>query len=255
MLFADSDYFKMFSYPLLEGQPFTALNSPVSLAISNKMAKQFFGSAAAAIGKTIRYENLKDLNVTAVFADLPSSASLKFECMINWRTFVELNDWAKDWGSSGARTYLMLKANADPIAVRTKIKKFLDRYNKSQTANFRLELDMQPFSEVYLHSSFKDGQIEGGRIVYVRLFSLVATFILLIACINFMNLTTARSGKRAREIGIRKVAGALRRGLMGQFLAEAVFITSLSAIISLILVVLLLPSFSQLTGKQLTIPF
>jgi putative ABC transport system permease protein len=165
-----------------------------------------------------------------------------------------LNEWAKGWGNNGSRTYLMLKANTDPIAVKTKIKKFLDAYN-APTASYRAELDMQPFSEVYLHSSFKNGQIEGGRIVYVRLFSLVAIFILLIACINFMNLTTARSGKRAREIGIRKVAGALRWSLMGQFLAEAVFVTSLSVIISLILVVLLLPSFSQLTGKQLTIPF
>jgi putative ABC transport system permease protein len=254
--FADSDYFKMFSYPLLQGQSRTALNSPVSLAISDKMAKQFFGSAAAAIGKTIRYENRKDLSVTAVFADLPNSASRKFEYMVNWQFFLELNDdWAKDWANNGPQTYLMLKANADPVALRPKIKKFLDGYNKSQTASFRIELDIQPFSEVYLHSNFKDGRIEGGRIVYVRLFSLVAIFILLIACINFMNLTTARSGKRAKEIGVRKVAGALRRSLMGQFLTEAIFITSLSVIISLVLVVLLLPSFSQLTGKQLTIPF
>jgi ABC-type antimicrobial peptide transport system permease subunit len=254
-LFADSDYFKMFSYPLLQGQPLTALNSPVSLAISNRMAKQFFGSASAAIGKTIRYENQKDLSVTAVFADLPNSASLKFEYMVNWQTFLELNDWTKDWANNGPRTYLMLKANADPIAVRPKIKKFLEGYNKSQTASFRIELDMQPFREVYLHSNFKDGRIEGGRIVYVRLFSLVAIFILLIACINFMNLTTARSGKRAKEIGVRKVAGALRWGLMRQFLSEAIFITCLSVIISLVLVVLLLPSFSQLTGKQFSVPF
>jgi hypothetical protein len=218
------------------------------------MARQFFGSTEAAIGKTIRYENFKDLRVTAVFADLPNNVSVKFDCMINWQTFLALNDWAKGWGNNGSRTYLMLKANADPIAVKTKIKKFLDAYNPP-TASYRAELDMQPFSEVYLHSSFKNGQIEGGRIVYVRLFSLVAIFILLIACINFMNLTTARSGKRAKEIGIRKVTGALRWSLIGQFLAEAVFITSLSVIISLMFVVLLLPSFSQLTGKQLAIPF
>jgi ABC-type antimicrobial peptide transport system permease subunit len=252
---ADSDYFKMFSYPLLQGQLLTALNSPVSLAISDRMAQQFFGSAAAAIGKTIRFENRKDLRVTAVFANLPGNTSQKFEYLVNWPTFLESHEWAKNWGNNGPRTQLMLKANADPVAVKTKIKKFLDGYNKEQNASFRIELDMQPFADGYLYSNFKDGRIEGGRIVYVRLFSLVAIFILLIACINFMNLTTARSAKRAKEIGVRKVAGALRSGLMRQFLAEALFITSLSVIISLVLVILLLPLFSQVTGKQLALPF
>jgi len=252
--FADSDYFKMFSYPLLEGSPLTALNSPVSVAISEKMAKQFFGSAATALGKAIRCENKKDLSVTAVFADCPRNVSQKFDFLINWPTLQELNPSIKNWNVNGPNTQLLLKPGADPMAVRMKIKKFLDAYNKEQTASYRIELDMQPFGDGYLHSNFKNGRIEGGRIEYIGIFSLVAVFILLIACINFMNLTTALSGKRAKEIGVRKVAGALRFSLVRQFLGEALFITSLSVVLSLIGVSLLLPLFNQWTGKQIELP-
>jgi len=253
--FADSDYFKMFSYPLLEGSPLTALNSPVSLVISDKMAKQFFGSAAAALGKTIRYDNKKDLSVTGVFADCPGNASQKFDFLINWPTLQEYNTSITNWASNGPNTHLMLKEGVDPMAIRTRIKKFLDGYNKEQTASYRIELDIQPFGDGYLHSNFKNGRIEGGRIEYVELFSLVAVFILLIACINFMNLTTARSARRAKEIGVRKVAGALRSTLVRQLLGEALFITSLSVLLSLMGVILMLPLFNQWTGKQIEMPF
>ena len=252
--FADSDYFKMFSYPLLEGSALTALNSPVSLAISDKMAKQFFGSAAAAFGKTIRCNNNKDLSVTAVFADCPHNASQKFDFLINWRVLEEYNASIKNWNVNGPNTHLLLKPGADPIALRMKIKKFLDGYNKEQTASYRIELDMQPFGDGYLYSNFKNGRLEGGRIEYIRIFSLVAVFILLIACINFMNLTTALSARRGKEIGVRKVAGALRSSLVRQFLGEALFITSLSVLLSLIGASLLLPLFNQWTGKQIGLP-
>jgi len=252
--FADSDYFKMFSYPLLEGSPLTALNTPFSLAISNKMAKQFFGNAAAALGKTIRCDNRKHLRVTAVFADCPGNTSQKFDYLINWPTLEEYNASIKNWNTNSITTHFLLKPGANAMAVRMKIKKFLDAYNKEQTASYRIELDMQPFGDGYLHSNFKNGRIEGGRIEYIALFSLVAVFILLIACINFMNLTTALSAKRAKEIGVRKVAGALRTSLVRQFLGEALFITSLSVLLSLAGVTLLLPLFNQWTGKQIELP-
>ena len=253
--YADSDYFKMLSYPLLKGQPLSALKTPVSLCISNKMAKAFFGSADAAIGKTMRFENKKDLTVTAVFADLPENVSAKFDFMMNWNVFLDENSWAKEWGNNGPNTLIMLRPDAKPELVRARIKKFLDNYNKDQSKSFRIELDMQPYGDSYLHSNFKNGEIVGGRIEYVRLFSIVAVFILVIACINFMNLTTARSAKRAREIGIRKVAGAIRPVLMRQFLSEAVMITTVSVLIALGLIVLLLPFFNQLTQKKIVIPY
>jgi putative ABC transport system permease protein len=252
--FADSDYFKLFSYPLLQGSPLTALNSPVSVAISDKMAKQFFGSAVEAIGKTIRLDNKKDLNVTAVFADCPGNSSQKFDFLVNWPTFQEYNPLVKSWNLNGITTNFMLKPGGNPVAVRMKIKKMLDAYNKELDANYRIDLDIQLFGDGYLYSNIKNGQIEGGRIEYVRIFSLVAIFILLIACINFMNLTTALSAKRAKEIGVRKAAGALRISLVRQFLGEALFVTSLSVLLSLAAVNLLLPIFNHWTGKQIELP-
>jgi len=252
--FADSDYFKLFSYPLLQGSPLTALNSPVSVAISDKMAKQFFGSAAEAFGKTIRLDNKKDLSVTAVFADCPGNSSQKFDFLVNWSTFQEYNPLVKNWSLNGITTSFMLKPGGNPVAVRMKIKKMLDAYNKELDANYRIDLDIQLFGDGYLYSNIKSGQIEGGRIEYVRIFSLVAIFILLIACINFMNLTTALSAKRAKEIGIRKAAGALRFSLVRQFLGEALFVTSLSVLLSLAAVNLLLPIFNHWTGKQIELP-
>ena len=251
---AGADFFKIFSYRLLQGNAATALSTPVSIAISRKMAVDFFGSPQAAVGKTIRYENQKDFKVTAVFENIPRQSSRKFDFLINWDAFLDRNRWAKDWGNNGPATLVKLRANVDPVTVEKKITKFLDNYNKDQSAAFRIELGLQRYDDLYLHSKFKNGKISGGRVEYVRLFSVVAVFILLIACINFMNLTTARSVKRAREIGIRKVVGAVRSSLRGQFIGEAILLSFFAIIISLALVALILPSFNTITGKQIPLP-
>jgi putative ABC transport system permease protein len=252
---AGADFFKMFSYPLLQGSAATALATPVSIAVSRKMAADFFGSPQAAIGQTIRYENKKNFTITAVFDDLADNTSDKYDFLMNWDAFLEENDWAKSWGNNGPRTFLLLRADADPVLVNRKITHFLDNYNKEQSKGFRIELAMQRFGDVYLHGHLKDGQIEGGRIEYTRLFSIIAIFILLIACINFMNLTTARSVKRAREIGIRKVVGAIRPALIGQFLSEAILLSFFSVIFALAMVILALPAFNAMTGKHIHFPY
>ena len=251
---AGADFFKIFSYKLLQGNASTALNTPLSIAISRKMAEDFFGTPQSAIGKTIRYENQKDFKITAVFENIPRQSSRKFDFLLNWNAFLERNSWAKDWGNNGPSTLIMLRPNADAAAVDKKITKFLDNYNKDQSAAFRIELGIQRYDDMYLHSLFKNGKLAGGRIEYVRLFSIVAIFILLIACINFMNLTTARSVKRAREIGIRKVVGAIRTVLMRQFIGEAVLLSIFALIIALALVSLILPSFNSITGKEIILP-
>ncbi|HKZ64699.1 MAG TPA: ABC transporter permease [Chitinophagaceae bacterium] len=253
--FAGKDFFKIFSYPLLQGTTETALKSPESIAISKKMATVFFGSPAAAINKTIKFESYKDLKVTAVFADIPENSSEQFECLINWDFFVETNSWVNDWHSSGPTTFVQLRKDADPVKMELKLKEFIAAYDKEYSPIDKLELGLQRYDEKYLHSNFKDGYLSGGRIEYVRLFSIVAIFILLIACINFMNLSTARSVKRAKEIGVRKVIGAVRPALMGQFLSEALLFTVFAVFISIVLLVVLLPAFSQLTGKQIEPPF
>ena len=253
---AGQDFFKMFSYPLLQGNAESALKTPSDIAISKKMAEDIFGSAAKAIGKTIRYQNRKDLKITAVFADVPKNSTDRFDYMLNWQSFLEDYEWAKDWTNNGPTTYIMLRKGTNVQAFQNKITRFLDNYNKEQTSHSYIRLGIQRFGDIYLHSNFdKSGQLSGGRIQYVQLFSIVAIFILLIACINFMNLTTARSVKRAREIGVRKVVGALRFALIKQFIGEAMLIVLVAVIISLALVVFILPQFNHLTAKEIVIPF
>lgn len=253
---ASSDFFKMFSYTLLQGNAQDALNNPSGIAISQKMAVDFFGSAGAAMGKTIRYDNQKDFMVSAIFENVKSNSSQKFEYLLNWDYFLQNHPWAKEWGNNGALTYLQLRPDANPSIVDSKITYFLQKLDKfEKKGTFTQELGLQRFDQAYLHSNFVNGKIDGGRIEYVRLFSIVAVFILLIACINFMNLTTARSVKRAKEIGVRKVVGAVRSVLIKQFISESLLLTSIAVIISLFMVVALLPFFNQITQKQIELPF
>lgn len=253
---ADADFFKMFSFPLVAGNVQNALNTASGIAISEKMAGDFFGSSRQAMGKTIRVDNRKDFIITAVFKDVGSNSSIKFDYLINWTSFLQDNPWAKEWGNNTPYTYIQLRADADAAVVDKKITHFLenlDKYEKKGT--FTQELGLQRFDEVYLHGNFANGKIDGGRIGYVHLFSMVAVFILLIACINFMNLTTARSVKRAKEIGVRKVVGALRSVLIKQFISESLLLTSIAVLISLLMLVVLLPVFNQITQKQIELPF
>ncbi len=252
---AGPDFFSMFSYPLLEGRATDALNFPTDISISRKMAVDFFGTPAAAIGKTIRYENRKDFKVSAVFEDFPSRAADRYNYIMSWSAFVEDNGWAKDFESVDNRTAVQLRAGTDPAVVVQKMKFILDKFNTELKGSNRIELGLQRFDQQYLHSEFKNGYPDGGRMEYVQLFSLVAIFILLIACINFMNLTTAHSVKRAKEIGVRKVMGALRALLIKQFIGEAILLTLISMILALILTSLALPAFNHLTGKEIAVPY
>ena len=254
--YASPDYFKMFSFHLLEGKTASALNTPTSLAISKKMADNFFGSPQQAIGKTIKYENQKNFTITAVFDDPPKNSSLQHEFIINWYTFMDENSWTKDWGNNGPLTFFQIRKDANPALIDKKLTHFLDNLDKNQDKRrFYSELGMQPFPERYLHDHFTDDKVDGGRIGYVHLFTIIAVFILLIACINFMNLTTARSLKRAREIGVRKVVGAMRPTLIRQFLGESLLLTSIAVLFSVILMALLLPVFNEITSKQISLPF
>jgi putative ABC transport system permease protein len=250
--YAGPDFFRMFSYKLLQGKAETAIIAPNDIAISRKMADIFFGSPEKAMGKTIRYENSVNLQVTAVFENVPANSSQQFEFLRSWTAFVSENaSWANNWQSASPATFIQLNANADPDKVNSKIKDFIRQHLPETNA----QLALQPYTERYLHSNFKNGEIDGGRIEYVRLFGIVAAFILLIACINFMNLATARSAKRAKEVGVRKVIGAGRSTLIAQFLSEAVLLTLMAVVIAIVLVVVLLPAFNSLSGKRLAIPF
>ena len=252
--FAGADFFKLFSFPLLQGNETTALSDISSIAISKKMAASLYGSPETAIGRTIRFENKQDFTVSAVF-DIPENSSLHFDYLINWKYVTRENEYIRDWNNVAPYTTVTLHPDASPEKFRARIKYFLKKLNTRQGPNYRVELDMQRFDEMYLNGAFKNKQIGGGRIEYVRLFSIIAIFILLIACINFMNLTTARSMKRAKEIGIRKTAGAMKATLVLQFIGEAILISSIAVVLSIGLITLAMPLFNELSGKHIRLPF
>ncbi len=244
-MYAGPDWFHMFSYPLLEGNASTALSSPKYMAISRGIAEKYFGSPRQAIGKTIR-GNLREYQVSAVFEGIGTNSSLTYDFLLPWEEFLDLEKWATDWDNNGPSTFIQIRADADPAQLEAKLKNFLlSRQNEGENYLF-----LQPYEQMYLYSNFTNGQVDGGRIDYVRLFTMVAIFILLIACINFMNLSTARSMKRAKEVGIRKVVGAVRTVLIAQFMGEALLYAFLALALALSSVFLLLPAFNGLTGKE-----
>jgi putative ABC transport system permease protein len=247
---AGKDFFKMLSYPIIAGNAQTALPDITDIAISRKMAEVFFGSAANAIGKSMRYENRSNFTVSCVFENVTAASSLKFDFLFNWDAQGKLLD---DRSSNSFQTYLLIADNADPKQTEAKINEYLaPRLSKNK--GVQLHVGLQKFSDQYLHGDFVNGKPAGGRIDYVKIFSATAIFILVIACINFMNLATARSVKRAKEVGVRKVAGSSRAGLIAQFFAESLVFSFLAIILSVILVMLLLPAFNQFTGKEFGFP-
>lgn len=250
-LYADGEFFQMFTFPFIVGDPKTALGNVSSIVISETLANKYFDSPQAALNKVIRIDNKNDYKVTGVFQDVPKNSSLKFDFVLPFEVYYNENDWLKDWGNNGILTFVMLQEQASPVTVNAKIKDFIKKRNEKSV----VDLFIQSFPDAYLHSEFKEGKLVGGRIIFIKIFIIVACFILLIACINFMNLATARSAQRAREVGVRKVVGAGKSSLVRQFLGESVLLALLSTLLAIILVELLLPGFNQLTEKHLAIPF
>ncbi|NML36927.1 FtsX-like permease family protein [Chitinophaga sp. G-6-1-13] len=252
--FAGADWFNMYSIPLLAGSPASALNEPNNIAVSRKVAETFFKDAQTALGSIIRMDNGTDCKVTAVFEDLPANSLDKYDYLRNWNVFLKREPWLNVWENAGPGTRIRLKPNVDPQVVNAKLKTFLKGRNKDINASFNIELFLQPEADAWLYSNFTNGRRDGGRIEYVRLFLIVAVFILVIAAINFMNLATARSVKRAKEVGIRKVVGARRLSLIWQFMYEALLMTCMAAMVAVAAVWLSLPLFNLLTGKHLVLP-
>jgi putative ABC transport system permease protein len=245
---AGADFFKMFSFPLVAGDVDNALKDVSSLAISEKMSALFFASPQDALGKTIRFEDRRDFVVTAVFKDLPHNSTLKFDYLINWEVCKTgyINFSSNDW-----QTIIQVPENTNVEEVAAKITRYVKaRTNEKPDSPVKVSVGLQPFGDQYLHSNFVNGKPDGGRIEYVEIFSGVAIFILIIACINFMNLSTARSIRRAKEVGIRKVVGSSVKSLVMQFISESMMLSFFALLISLGLTQLLLPAFNSLTGKE-----
>lgn len=247
---AGPDFFKMFSYPLVLGDAKHALATRSGIAISRKMATSFFETPEQALGKSIRYENNNDFIVTAVFEDIQAYSSLQFDYLINW----DLTHNDNILLSSGdIRTFVQLEKTADASLLDSKIKDFL-KSRLSDYPELSVELGLQPFKHQYLVSNFEEGKPVNGRIEYVQIFSWVAIFVLLVACINFMNLSTAQSVKKAKEIGVRKVVGSSRWTLITQFLIESTLLAGVATAVSVLFLLSFQSLLAELTGKPLSLP-
>lgn len=248
----DTGFLQMFSFPLLRGDAKTALNNGSSILLTEKLAKKLFGDEDA-MGKTIKLDNKDNFTVTGILKDLPNNTRFKFEYLLPWDYLVRTGGDDSIWGNNSTRNYVLLKENASLAAANAKMKVLKPRYDKDEDPKW--EMFLYPASRWRLYSSFTNGVEDGGLIEFVRLFGIIALFILLIACINFMNLSTARSEKRAKEVGIRKVVGAQKRSLVAQFIGESILLSFIAAIFAIIIVQLALPAFGQLTDKKLFIDY
>jgi putative ABC transport system permease protein len=245
--YADSSFFDIFTVPFLQGSKEKAFELLHSVVISEKMAKKFFGDAKEVIGKTLRMDNQELFTVSGIIKDLPENSTLQFDWIAPFKVYYNKNTWLTTWGNNGIQTFVELNKEANPDILNKKLDGYIARKDTNSVANPFL-FSMKDWR---LRGKFEEGKQAGGRIQYVHLFSIIAWIILLIACINFMNLATARSEKRAREVGVRKVLGALKRILIGQFIGEALFMSFISVALAIGIIYLIIPPFNSLVGKHL----
>jgi putative ABC transport system permease protein len=251
------DFLKIFQYPLVKGDINSILKDAFSIVIDESTAKSLFGNDDP-INKTIRIDNQHDVKVTGVMKDFPANSSMQFHFLMPFGYAEQTADWVKNarnqWDNSSFEIFIGLQPGVTNTQIEAKIKKLVYQNNPAVRA-FKPEVFLYPLKDWHLYSDFKDGKVAGGFIDYVRMFGIIGALVLLIAGINFVNLSTARSEKRAREVGVRKAIGSLRRDLIFQFLAESVFITFIAFLLSIVFVQLALPYFNTLTGGLVQIPY
>lgn len=247
---------EMLSLKMLKGTR-DGLKEPYSILLSESVAKAYFGDTDP-MNKVMRIDNKTDVKVTGVYEDIPYNSTLKnVSYLMPWELYLITNDWVKKmenpWGSNFTQTFAQIAPNADMNKVSAKIKNVkLNKLNKEE-ARYKPEVFLHPMANWHLHGEFKNGINTGGRIEFVWLFGIIGVFVLLLACINFMNLSTARSEKRAKEVGIRKAIGSVRGQLISQFFSESLLVVSLAFVLSIGLVLLILPFFNELADKKMSI--
>ena len=248
--YADASIFSMFTLPFVQGNPKTAFAQRYSLVITQKAVEKYFGNETNVLGKTIRVDNKQDYVVTGVIQDIPKNSTIKFEWVAPFEIIFDQSPWLHRWGNNSLSTFVELKPDAQVAAVDKILYDFIQKREPESIA--------RPFlwamSQWHLYDDFENGRATGGgQIQYVRLFTTIAWIILLIACINFMNLATARSEKRAREVGVRKVLGAGREKLIVQFIGEALLLSAVAAVLAVLIMGLTLPAFNMLVQQELTL--
>jgi len=255
--FIGEDAVNMFSFKILYGDQ-NPLHDPYSIVLTDETARILFNTTNA-VGKIVKLDNAYDLKVTAVVTKQPKNSSIVFDCLLPWKLqqsiYPDTKNYVSDWGNNSWRTFVQLNDNANVESVNAKIKDVVLNHfadDKTMQAS-KPEIELFPMSKWTLYTDFENGKNVGGYIKYVRLFGILGLIVLLIACINFMNLSTARSLKRAKEIGIRKAVGSLRKQLIGQFLSESILITVIAFLLSLVIVFFSLPYFNKLTDKDMSL--
>lgn len=253
--FVDPSFLQMFSFPLNEGNKSEQLKNVYSISITETLAKKLFGTEDA-VGKIIRIDSVDNFTVTGVLKNLPPNTRFDFEYLLPWSYYDKLGhgfaNETESWLSNNTSTFVLLKPHTNFTAFDEKIKDITKRYTGRNDVWTQF---LFPLSKWHLYAEFENGKPVGGRIELVRVFEIIAAFILLIACINFINLSTARSEKRAKEVGIRKIAGAGKGLLIGQFIVEAFLMTCIAGTIALLIVQIVLPSFDTLINTRLSVPY
>ncbi|QEC66812.1 FtsX-like permease family protein [Panacibacter ginsenosidivorans] len=247
--YADSNIFRVFTHKFIEGNAQTALVSPNSLVLTQSLAIKYFGNSGSYVGKTLENASGDIYKVTAVIKDVPKNSHLIFNALIS-RSSLPAN-FANNWGGFGFYTYVLLKPNVNVAAFEKKLAPVYDKYLASIFSQFNIKMRFgaQPITSIHLHSDMVNEPEDLGSMSYIYIFSAVAFFMLLIACINYMNLTTARSARRAKEIGIRKVTGSSKRQLVMQFLVESILTALFALLLSIGFIALFLPTFNTIAGK------
>ena len=246
-LYADTSIFSMLQLKFISGNA-VGFTNPHSLVLTEKIAQKYFASATSAIGKTLRMDNTQDFVVIGVVRNPPDQVSMRFDWLAPVSNFLDRNKWLNRWGTYGITTMVELSPGTDVSGVNRALTAILKPKDKLYT---HADCQLFAMNDWHLHSNFTNGQPDGGAITMVKLLATIAAIILFIACINFMNLATARAGQRAREVGVRKTLGALRRGLIGQFLVETLVMSFIALSLSILLIHIFLPAFNDLVSKQL----
>ncbi|MCF6402364.1 ABC transporter permease [Chitinophaga filiformis] len=248
--YADPSLFDMFTLPFVEGNAATAFKDLYTMVITQKTAKRFFDDDKNIVGRRVKVDNQQEYVISGVIKDLPENSTLQFDWVAPFQVYFQQRKEAlSDWLSNSPHTYVELEPNADRAAIDKKLYNFIEQKNPKAINH----LFLFSMNDWRLYGNFENGKQAGGRITYVRMFSLIAWIILFIACINFMNLATARSEKRAREVGVRKVMGAGKRGLIVQFIGEAMLMALFSCALAVLVIWLTLPFTNTLMAKSLTL--
>lgn len=246
--FVDAPFLRMFQLEFTKGKAKDAFAQLHSMVISETMAEKFFGTTDV-IGKSLKVDNKQDYIISGVFKDIPENVSFHFHWLAPFKIFEDQNSWLQQWGNNGIITYVETVPGASVTTINNKLFNYVESKQKGATA----KMSIYPMNRWRMYDSFENGKEIAGRIKYVNLFSLIAWIILIIACINFMNLSTARSEKRAREVGVRKVMGASKGKLVSQFIGEALFISFVSAILAVAITYLALQAFNGIVEKHLEV--